>query len=292
MSQNHHQPTRISPHPDRIAIPIKKRRKSHPVRNGIIILLVLFLFFTPMRTTVLAIGIDRVPEGSNAGRSDTMILATLPPFLPQFSLFSIPRDLWVTIPGVGENRINTAHYFAELYQPGTGLEAAAGVVEANFGIDVPYVLRVKFDGIVEIVDAMGGVTINVPEATPMFAAGVQHMDGTTALAFVRDRSGSDDFSRQKHGQIFIQSVVKYMLNPARWVRLPAVITATLQAVDTNIPVYAWPRILYGLAFSAIFGFETNTLDRNWVTPWVTDEGAQVLIPNWELINPAIQEIFK
>ncbi len=292
MSQNHYQPTRISPHPDRIALPLKTRRKSHPVRNGILILLVLFLFFTPMRTTVLAIGIDRVPEGSNAGRSDTMILATLPPFLPQFSLFSIPRDLWVTIPGVGENRINTAHYFAELYQPGTGLEAAAGVVEANFGIDVPYVLRVKFDGIVEIVDAMGGVTINVPEATPMFEAGVQHMDGTTALAFVRDRSGSDDFSRQKHGQIFIQSVVKYMLNPARWVRLPAVITATLQAVDTNIPVYAWPRILYGLAFSAIFGFETNTLDRNWVTPWVTDEGAQVLIPNWELINPAIQEIFK
>ncbi len=292
MSHNFSQQPRISPHAEHQALPIKTRRKSHPVRNGIIILLVLFLFFTPMRTTVLAIGIDRVPEGSNAGRSDTMILATLPPFLPQLSLFSIPRDLWVNIPGVGENRINTAHYFAELYEPGTGLKAAAGVVEANFGIDVPYVLRVKFDGIVEIVDAMGGVTIHVKEATPMFEAGVQHMDGTTALAFVRDRSSSDDFSRQKHGQIFIESVVKYMLNPARWVRIPAVITTTLQAVDSNIPFYAWPRIFYGLAFSAVFGFETNTLDRNWVTPWVTDEGAQVLIPNWEMINPVVQEIFK
>lgn len=292
MSQNRNQQTRISPHPEPRALPIKARRRSHPVRNGIIILLVLFLFFTPMRTTLLAIGIDRVPEDSNAGRSDTMILATLPPFLPQFSLFSIPRDLWVTIPGVGENRINTAHYFAELYEPGTGLAAAAGVVEANLGIDVPYVLRVKFDGIVEIVDAMGGVTINVEEATPMFEAGVQQMDGTTALAFVRDRSGSDDFSRQKHGQIFIQSVIRTMLNPAHWVRIPAVVTATLQAIDTNIPFYAWPRILYGLAFSAVFGFETHTLDRNWVTPWVTEEGAQVLIPNWELINPAIAEIFK
>ena len=66
------------------------------------------------------------------------------------------------------------------------LEAAAGVVETNFGIDVPYVIRIKFDGIVNIVDAMGGVTINVEEATPMFEAGVQTMDGTTALAFVRD----------------------------------------------------------------------------------------------------------
>jgi LCP family protein required for cell wall assembly len=268
------------------------KRKRHPVRNGILILLVLFLFFTPMRTTLLVIGIDRTPEGSNAGRSDTMILATLPPFLPKVTLLSIPRDLWVTIPGVGENRINTAHYFAELNQPGTGLDAASGVVEANFGIKVPYVMRVKFDGIVNIVDAMGGITLTLDKPTAMFQAGTLELDGTQALAFVRDRSGSDDFSRQKHAQIFISAAIKSMLNPAKWARIPAVAAATIQAIDTNIPFYAWPRLLYGMAFSAVFGFDTLSLDRNWVTPWVTDQGAQVLIPNWDLINPAIAEIFK
>ncbi len=270
----------------------ENRRRRHPIRTGFLILLVFFLFFTPMRTNLLVIGIDRVPEGSNAGRSDTMILATMPPFMPQMTLFSIPRDLWVTIPGVGENRINTAHYFAELSEPGTGLDAAAGVVEANFGVKVPYVIRIKFDGIIKIVDAMGGITVTLEEPTAMFAAGTHELDGTQALAFVRDRSGSDDFSRQKHAQIFISAAIKSMLNPAKWLRIPAVMTATIQALDTNIPFYAWPRLLYGMAFSAVFGFEAQTLDRNWVTPWVTDQGAQVLIPNWDLINPAIEEIFK
>ena len=272
-------------------IPSPVRRKSHPVRNGLILLLIFFLFFTPMRTTVLLIGIDRVPEGSNAGRSDTMILATMPPFLPEVSLFSIPRDLWVNIPGVGENRINTAHYFAELYQPGTGMDAAAGVVEANFGIDVPYVIRIKFDGLINIVDAMGGVTIDLPEAMSGLEAGVNHLDGTQALAFVRDRKGSDDFSRQKRGQMFINAAFRTMLNPAKWLRIPVIIPAVLKAVDTNIPAYALPRVIYGFAFSAVFGFDAQTLDRNWVTPWVTNEGAQVLLPNWDLILPAIDQIF-
>lgn len=278
--------------PEEPALRREPARKRHPVRNGFVILLILFLFFTPMRSTLLIIGIDRTPEGSNAGRSDTMILATMPPFLPQMTLFSIPRDLWVSIPGVGENRINTAHYFAELNQPGTGFAAAAGVVEANFGIKVPYVIRIKFDGIINIVDAMGGITVNVEQPTAMFEAGVQTLDGTQALAFVRDRSGSDDFSRQKHAQIFLSSAVKTMMNPAKWLRIPAVGAAVIQSLDTNIPFYAWPRLLYGMAYSAVFGFDAQTLDRNWVTPWLTDGGAQVLIPNWDLINPAIAEIFK
>ena len=278
--------------PEELALKREPARRRHPVRTGILILLVLFLFFTPMRTTLLVIGIDRVPEGSNAGRSDTMILATMPPFLPQMTLLSIPRDLWVSIPGVGENRINTAHYFAEISQPGSGLDAAAGVVEANFGIRVPYVMRIKFDGIINIVDAMGGITVTLDNPTALFEAGTYKLDGTQALAFVRDRSGSDDFSRQKHAQIFISSAIKTMMNPAKWLRIPAVAVAVVQALDTNIPFYAWPRLLYGMAFSAVFGFDAQALDRNWVTPWRTDEGAQVLIPNWDLINPAIAEIFK
>ena len=90
---------------------------------------------------MLILGIDRVPDGTWAGRSDTMILASLPPGLPLFSLLSIPRDLWVVTPANGENRINTAHYFAELEKPDTGMAAAGQVVENNLGVNVNHVIR-------------------------------------------------------------------------------------------------------------------------------------------------------
>lgn len=259
----------------------------------ILVLLVIFLlFFTPQRTTVLLIGLDRPPEGYEfLSRSDTMILATMPPYLPQMSMLSIPRDLWVNIPLYGESRINAAHYFAELYNPGTGMQSASGVIEANFGIKVPYVIRLKFDGFEKIVDAMGGVTINLPEAMSGLEVGRNHLDGQQALAFVRDRKGSDDFWRQRRGQMFLSAAMQNMLNPVKWVRIPAIITAVLQSFDSNVPIWVWPRLIYGAAFSAVKGFSFNTLDWDWVTSWVTEDGAHVLLPKWDLINPFVQSIF-
>lgn len=275
-----------------LAISYNVKKKSHLVRNSFLILLVFFLFFTPFRTNLLLIGIDRTPEGSAAGRSDTMILATLPPVLPQVRLLSIPRDLWVNIPGYGENRINTAHYFAELDAPGTGMRAAANVVESNFGVNVPYVIRLKFDGFVKIIDAMGGVTVDLPEPMSGLEAGKNYLDGTAALRFVRDRASSDDFFRQKRGQLFLSAAIKGVLNPVKWPRLPMILAAVAQSIDTNIPFWIWPRILYGATFSAIKGFDSNTISREMVTSWTTDQGAQVLLPNWDLINPLIQQVLR
>ena len=108
---------------------------------------------------------------------------------------------------------------------------------------------------------------------------------------MRDRSGSDDFYRQQRGQLFISAAVKNMLNPVKWVRIPLILNATFQAVDTNIPLWVWPRLVYGIAFSAIKGFDAHAIERELVTSWVTDQGAQVLLPNWDLIKPLIKKIF-
>lgn len=293
MNQSYYTP-RIDPPRD-----LSRNLTSKPARKRssrwsvpILLVLIFLLFFTPFRINVLVIGIDRTPDGTTAGRSDTMILTSLPPVLPQMRLLSIPRDLWVNIPGVGENRINTAHYFAELNQPGTGLEAAAGVVETNFGVTVPYVIRLKFNGFVNLVDAIGGVTVDLPKDMSGLTAGKHHLDGTQALAFVRDRSGSDDFFRQQRGQLFIAAAVKGMLNPVKWVRLPAVITAFFAAVDSNVPLLVWPRLLYGITFSAIKGFDSHAITREMTTSWTTDQGAQVLLPNWDLILPMVNQYFK
>lgn len=292
---NNSQAPRISPPKVQsgLGMQVTLKPKKHGSRwmTGGIILIIFFIFFTPFRTNMLVIGIDRTPDGTSIGRSDTMILTTLPPILPLMSLLSIPRDLWVTIPGYGENRINTAHYFAELDKPGSGMKAASEVVETNFGINVPYVIRLKFDGFVNIVDAMGGVTVTLPQDMSGFSAGKHLLDGTQALRFVRDRSGSDDFFRQQRGQLFLSSAVKNMLNPVKWVRLPQILAAMFQAVDSNVPLWVWPRLVYGITFSAIKGFDSHAIDRDLVTPWVTSEGAQVLLPNWDLINPLVKEIF-
>jgi LCP family protein required for cell wall assembly len=260
-------------------------------RWWLLAILVFLLFFTPMRTTVLILGIDRPPEGTWQGRSDTMILASITPVLPDVSILSIPRDLWVFVPGQGEQRINTAHYFAEINAPGSGKAAADEVVEVNLGVKVNYVVRIKFDGFVRIIDAMGGVTVDLPVDMSGMAAGKNHLDGTQALAFARDRSG-DDFFRQQRGQMVILSAVKEMMNPAKWVRIPAVLLAVSQSVDTNIPVWVYPRLVYASLFKAVTGFEGHTLDREMVTGWTTDAGAQVLIPNWDRINPLLFELFR
>mgnify|MGYP000917359701 FL=1 len=270
-------------------------KKTASLAPFILMALVLILFLVPIlipvRVTTLVLGIDRPPKGTWIGRSDTMILTTLKPASTQVSLVSIPRDLWVAIPNYGENRINAAHYFAELTTENTGMQGAREVVETNFGIDVDYVLRIKFDGFIEVVDAFGGVTVDLPAEMSGLTAGKHLLNGTEALKFVRDRKGSDDFFRQQRGQLFISAMFKEALNPLKWPRFPAVMLAISKNVQTDIPIWLWPRLAISFTLSALNGFDAHVFDRTYVTPWVTEDGAQVLLPKWELILPAVQQIF-
>lgn len=273
-------------------------RRIKPKKPGfwlitVCLILIFGFFFTPLRTTILVLGIDWRPSQSPwLGRSDTMLLTTIPPVLPQVSMLSIPRDLWLPIPNHYDNRINTAHYFAELEVPGSGMQAAKEAVAADFGIKVNYAVRIKFSGFVDIVNAFGGVTVNLPEDMSGLKAGPNHLDGKQALAFVRDRKASDDFFRQARGQLFVASAIKEVLNPLKWPRIPAVLAVAAANIDTDLPIWLWPRTAYALIFSALKGFDAHTLDRTMITPWVTDEGAQVLVPNWDLINPLVDGMFK
>ncbi len=91
---------------------------------GLLLAFVLAVYFlAPLRSNVLLMGVDYAPNGSNVSRSDTIILTSIIPLQPYVGMLSIPRDLWVNIPGVGENRINTAHFFAESQQSGSGPQA-------------------------------------------------------------------------------------------------------------------------------------------------------------------------
>lgn len=276
--------------------PLPPRRKRRKLSGGcfkavlwILAILAIYIFAQP-RTNLLILGIDRTPEGTALGRSDTIILTSVQPLNFDIKMLSIPRDLWVSIPGFGENRINAAHVFGEGEQVGSGPRKAMETVRANFGVNVGYYLRLRLEGFADIIDAFDGVDVVLTETVIGLPPGEHHLDGAQALAFVRDRTG-DDFFRMAHGQLFIRAMVIKLLNPLNWFRLPAALAATLRAIDTNIPIWQWPRL--GLAFALIGpnGIDARTLERSMVTPWVTENGAAVLLPNWDLIMPLVREMF-
>ena len=252
--------------------------------------LLVYLFF-PGRTNILIMGLDVREQDSYVGRTDTLILSTIEPWLPYAGMLSIPRDLWVTIPNRGENRVNAAHFFAEAEQPGSGPNATMLTVSSNFGVDVDYYIRIRFIGLLEVVDALGGITVELPDEISGAISEDQQLNAEEALALVRDRAGSDDFFRLQRGQIFLKALLKNMLSPSNWSRLPQVIKALSQFVDTDLPIWLWPRLSLAVLRSGVENIDSRLITRQLTIPFTTQEGAQVLAPNWELINPILLEMF-
>lgn len=255
-----------------------------------LVLLVAAYFLAPLRTNVLILGIDP-RDDSDLGRTDINIMLTVIPLKPYVGMLSIPRDLWLPIPGHGENRINTAHFFAEIDNPGSGPATTAQVIHDNFGVTLPYYVRVRFDGFKGLINAMGGVTVDLPTDMNGLEAGEHHLDGDEALAFVRNRTGSDDFFRMQHTQLLMISAAKQMINPTFWPRIPDVLTASKAFIDTNLPVWQWPRLGLAVLRAGSKGVDNRTITRDMVTPFITDGGADVLRPNWDQIHPVVKEMF-
>lgn len=248
-------------------------------------------FLAPFRTNILLLGIDRTPQDTWLGRSDTIILTTVRPLTPYVGTLSIPRDLWVTIPDVGENRINTAHFFAENEAPGSGPIATLETIRQNFSVDIRYYVRVRFEGIKDIVEALGGLDIELDTPAAGYPAGKHHLNGDQALAFVRDRQGTDDFFRMAHGQLFLAEILDQAASPASWPRFPRLISAILSTVDTNLPIWQWPRVGIALLRVGSAGIDSRVITREMTEPFTTSEGAQVLRPDWEKINQLLSEVF-
>ncbi len=248
-------------------------------------------FFTPGRANILILGTDDSPERGALGRTDTIMLTTVDPWRGHVGLLSIPRDLWVNVPGVGEQRINTAYFFAEAAQPGSGPRAAMDTVRRNFGVTVTHYALIHMDGVVQVVDALGGVTLTLDEPLGGLPAGTHTLDGRAALAFVRERYSADDFSRMRQGQMLIRAAFLKMLNPLTWPRLPLVWLAVSQSVQTDVPAWLYPRLGVALLRAGPGGLDARSITREMVIPFQTAGGAQVLAPNWQAINPLLLEMF-
>lgn len=258
---------------------------------GLLILLITYLIF-PIRTNIILLGIDDRAPGGVLGRSDTLILLTLKPVDRYVGMLSIPRDLWVNIPGVGENRINTAHFFAEAANSGSGPGAVKNVIKVNFGVEPQYYLRTNFANFKQIINASGGVQITLLEPMGGYPVGTHLLDANQALAFVRDRtSGGDDFARMRQTQVFVDGLIQTILSPANISRWPVIFSMALNTIETDIPVFLWPRLMIASILAFPDGFQGRVIDREMVNPFTTNAGAQVLAPNWDMIRPVVLEMF-
>jgi polyisoprenyl-teichoic acid--peptidoglycan teichoic acid transferase len=218
---------------------------------------------------LLLIGVDARPGHPEEGvRGDTLIVVHLDAAGRWAGTLAIPRDTRVSIRGVGEAKINVAYgqgYAAaeELFGSGTtpeqgGMALAAETVEQFLelprrGQRIDYVAAINFDGFAKIVDALGGVTIDVPRAivddaypTPdfgtrrvVFEPGLQRMDGATALIYARTRHADDDFGRAQRQQQVIRAILDEVRGRGLFGKLtllPRLRDGLHGAVATTLPI--------------------------------------------------------
>jgi LCP family protein required for cell wall assembly len=257
----------------------------------LVVLLSALYLLAPVRVNLLLLGIDEAPPGTALGRSDAMIMISVLPLDPYVGILAIPRDLWLPIPGSGEDRISNAHYLAESEFSGSGSEAAIEVVERNFQVDIPYFVRFNFEDFYTVIDAMGGVDVTLPAPFGGYPAGTHHMDGEEALLFIRDKKGTADYFRLKQAQLFLLSAIKQIVSPTNWSRLPEIFNVFNQTVDTNLPLWESPRL--GLAFlrAGTGGVDDRLLDASMVDTITLEDGSKALMPKWDMIDPIVSDIF-
>lgn len=254
------------------------------------------------RINILLLGIGG-PGHQGAYLTDTIIIASLKPSTNEVAFLSIPRDLYVDIPGLGFRKINNANAFGrETNYPGGGEQLTADVVAQVTGLPIHYYARIDFMGFVEAIDRIGGVTVTIDRSfvdpeyptanfgyqTVSFRAGEQKMDGKSALVFVRSRHGSNgegsDFSRSKRQQKILLAVKDKTLSPGTMLN-PLRINDLLETVGnrtkTNMELQEIVRLAWLVQEIDTDRIVTAVLDTRptgLLISSTTPDGAAILMP--------------
>jgi polyisoprenyl-teichoic acid--peptidoglycan teichoic acid transferase len=220
-------------------------------------------------------------------------------------MLSIPRDLWVPIPGYENNKINVAHFLGEQAKDGEGPELARRTVQRNFGVYVHYWARVDFRGFERLIDEINGVTVDVDRAMLdneypnervvngltriYYPPGPQRMNGLQALRYARSRHADSDFGRNLRQQKVLQAAREQVLQTGIIPRLPGMFTVLNQSISTSVPwldMLALANLGRRVDTSKIV---TRQIDGSLIDD-VNGDGT-VLVPNRARIKPVVQELF-
>lgn len=271
---------------------------------------------------ILLIGTDQRPSDGTYN-TDTLIVVSIDPVSKQVAMFSLPRDtVDVPVPEgparqafgpVYTRKINawftSVRNRADLF-PGTdrtrGYNGLKAIMGNLYDLDIKYFVEVNFEGFVRVVDALGGVTINVqiPVVDNRYPgeggrleriyipSGIQHMDGAQALRYARSRHTSTDFDRAQRQQRVLLSL-REQADPAELIpHLPDLVTALKQAVRTDIPIDQLDELL-GLASE----IDTRNIHSFVFTPPLYQQEFQssprgyIIVPNVDKIRAAVRNAF-
>ncbi len=263
------------------------------------------------RVSILLMGIDQRCDEEGPAHTDTMMVLTIDPVGLSAAMLSLPRDLWVEIPNFGVDRINQANYYGEIYEyPGGGQALAVQTVEALLGVPIDYYVAVNFDAFVEVVDLIGGIDIDVPEAIDdpdypdqcygydpfSIAAGEQQLDGEAALKYARTRATfGGDVDRAGRQQAVILAVRQKIFDlnsiPQLIAQAPQLWQTSQENVRTNMTLDEAIQLALLVQDIPRESIRTAVLDFNYVYNETTPDGRQVLVPVRENIRQLRDQLF-
>jgi LCP family protein required for cell wall assembly len=232
---------------------------------------------------ILLLGFDdwrRLP-----GRTDSIMIVAARHDSGDLGVISVPRDLWVYIPGYEPGRINKVFRVGDkLYGKGGGHRLIKKVVEREFGIEISYTAAVDFKGFEAIVDSLGGIDIDIecpikdnfisPKSETGYeqlhlASGRHRVDGRTALLFARSRHGRTDLDRARRQQTVLLGLKQRLTRLDALPRLPFLWSELTEYVSTDVDLAgafrlaklastAGPGMVHGMVLQppAVYSFRT------------------------------------
>ena len=263
------------------------------------------------RLNILVLGLDRRPgEPEDASyRADTMFVASIDKHAGRMQLLAIPRDTYADIPygdvpGVwAQNKINAAYSYGQFYKyPGGGAAACVAAVEKNFNLDINHYVVIDWVGFVELIDAIGGIEIDVPAEVSDYGtdsleafedqtvkAGEQHMDGAKALGYSRVRVDGD-LKRIERQQLVIQAVADKSVSLGYIARMPELWDAYKHAFRTDVDTAQVPGFALLARQMDLERIETFSLGPAMYGSFAED-GQLVLLRNDDKVYDLIDRFF-
>lgn len=261
------------------------------------------------RVTILIMGLDyRDWQSGDTPHSDTMILLSVDPVTDTASMLSIPRDMWVNIPGFNYGRINEAYFNGAAYNlPGGGPELARQTVEQFIGVPVQYYAVIEFNAFIKFIDELGGVQIRPDQQVKIekFGGGQQQileagqsytLDGELALAYARERhTQGGDVDRARRQQEVIISIrnriIKFENLPELIAKAPALYQDLSSGIYTNLNLQEAIQLgMLGLQLD-ISQIKKGIIDYEMVIPTKSPEGEAILKPIPDKIRVLRDELF-
>ncbi|MBW8012040.1 MAG: hypothetical protein FVQ83_12515 [Chloroflexi bacterium] len=250
----------------------------------------------PERMILLAVGADNF-EGYYRGLADVIRVFRLDFQEPSITILAFPRDLWVSIPGLEEynitaKRINTAYFYGNLYRlPGGGPTLLAQTLFDNFGLPSDHYLAMNMSVFVDVIDAVGGVDVDVPQGFPEYGIrpGMQHMTGEVALNYAHIRLPDHDWYRIDRQTLILKAFREKILEPEVIRALPEIAYSFLDKLLTDLSKADIASMICLITKVDRENISTYKIEPEMVTPMITNLGAWIAMPHEDEIRGLVVE---